>query len=173
MGNFIEKMENLTISARSSDGTVVARYIASEGYSVSFEGRIVDSHDDRSLEASVTSALTGIRDGFAIFLEKSAQELDGKDSADRNSSNDSGWDNYLEQIDGISVETRSPEGYVKVLIRGDGVLQVRMKPGTVRQVGRGLDQRRLAANINTALNDAFSQYFSVQHQVYLKLQADD
>lgn len=79
---------------------------------------------------------------------------------------------WLERYDkamrDVNVEAHSSEQFVKVFVRGDGDLDIRIKPGTVRRVGLGLDQERLLANINAAINEAFSRYGNAVQRAYLQ-----
>lgn len=114
-------MEQLTVTAISSDGTAKATLSRRDGIAVALRPGFRERHADRSLAMAVSDALSGVLKGYA----RATAKVFGRDL-------DAGFHPEMDRrMSEIVTRAQSRDGYVKAERRGELEFEVRFRPGTL------------------------------------------
>lgn len=154
----LEQLETVAVAAWSPDESVWAR-MSTAGFRVGLDR--LAHHDDASLAQQLREVLRRVQDEF----EQSCEDIRVEHGAGFEALSPRGREGlagYIAAADDLAVVGRSETGATRVKRRGDGFIDVRIRPGTVG----ALAPRAMQREIDTALDSAARQYADEQSRLF-------
>lgn len=152
MNSFAEKYRSMKITSKSPDqsATVVS---SRSGFTVSLEPSRLAEHTERSLSTQISLAASGAVRAHHNAMRKVGNEVRDNLGLDarRHAQDRQNVDGVLADIDVVAV---SDSGHVETNWRAADDVEVRVNPGTLRE----LDGDRLAAEVQSSIHNAMYQY---------------